>query len=460
MDVKLEKKDDLNALISIFIGKDDYAAELEKQLKAYRKQAKIPGFRPGQVPLGMVKKMVGKSILYDEVNKLTSNTLYDYLKEHDIDILGQPMTSESKESKLDFDNYGDFEFHFDLGLAPEFELKISDKDKFTKYDIQLEDDEVEKEIKNITRQNGKLENQDKVETENDSIVVLLTEVDKSGNHKDGGVFEQEATILPEIIKDKKTKKELLDLKVDDEISVNIQKLFNENEMVISHSLGIEKEAVNDLNKTFKLKVKEIRKVVPAAIDQGLFDQVFGPGVVSTEEEFRTKIEENLKMYYQGEAEKQLEAEINDFLQDKHKLKLPDDFLKRWLVQTKPETYTEENIDEKYAEESEILRKQLIREKIANEQDIEVTAEDLDETSFAYTAQILRQYGINNPDPQLIQNLEAKNREDRDYMLRIRDVVMERKVLDAVKNMVNVKGKKIAIEKFYELVKKFNEKLNK
>lgn len=460
MNVTLEKKDELNALISIEVSPSDYQEALDKQLKEYRKKAKIPGFRPGQVPMGMVKKMVGKSLLYEEVNKLTSNKLYDYLQENDIDILGQPMSSEDKESQLDFDNYGEFVFHFDLGLAPKFDIKVSDKDKLTRYDIQLDDEEVETEIKNIRRSNGKLETVDKVETENDSITALMTEVDKKGEHIDGGVFEQEVTVLPEIVKDKKTKKQLTELATGDEITVNMPKLFNDNEMVIRQSLNVEEDKVQDLSKTFLFKVKEIKQVTPAELNQELFDQIFGAGVVASEAEFKEKIKENLGLYYQSEAEKQLEAELNQMLQEKHMINLPDNFLKRWLKETKSDVYTDENIDEKYEEESLILRKQLIREKIADEAKVEVTGDDLNETSYAYTAQLLRQYGLPNPDPQMVQSFEERNREDKSYMLRIRDVVVEKKVLDHLKSIVTIKSKKITVEKFYEELKKFNEKLNK
>lgn len=460
MNVTLERKDDLNALISIEVTPSDYQEALDKQLKDYRKKAKIPGFRPGQVPMGMVKKMVGKSLLYEEVNKLTSNTLYEYLQENKIDILGQPMSSEDKESKLDFDEYGDFVFHFDLGLAPKFEISMSEKDKLNRYDIQLDEKEVDTEIKNIRRSNGTLESVEKVETENDSVVALMTEVDKKGEHVDGGVFEQEVTVLPEIVKDKKTKKQLLELSKGDEITVNMSKLFNDNEMVIRQSLNVEEDKVKDLSKTFKFKVQEIRQVTPAELNQELFDKIFGQGVVSSEAEFKSKIEENLDLYYKSEAEKQLEAELNQMLQEKHMINLPDNFLKRWLKETKSEVYNDENIDEKYQEESLILRKQLIREKIADEAKIEVTGEDLNETSFAYTAQLLRQYGIPNPDPQMVQSFEEKNREDKSYMLRIRDVVVEKKVLDHLKTLVTIKPKKVSVEKFYDELKKFNEKLNK
>ena len=457
MNVSFEKKDDLNAIISIIVTNDDYQENLNKQFKDYRKKAKIPGFRPGTVPMGMIKQMIGKSALFEEVNRLTSEALYKHLQENTIDILGQPMTSTEKKGETDFDNYGDFTFHFDLGLAPIFDLNISSKDKLTRYEVELDQKEVATEVKNLRRQNGKLETKDKSETENDSVVILVTEVDKKGEHKEGGVFEQEVTVLPEVVKHSKTKKQLVGVSTGDELSLNIFDLFNDNEMVIKQSLGIEQEAIATLNKTFKAVVKEIRQVVPAELNQEFFDLVMGPGAVKDEKEFEAKIEENLGSYYQAEAEKQLDAEVNKILEKNHSFVLPDAFLKRWLQETKPETYSPETVDEQYAKESVVLHKQLIREKIAEQENVEVTDEDVNQTSFAYTAQMLRQYGLNNPDPSMVQNFEAKNREDKNYLMRIRDVVVEKKVLDKVKDLITIKSKKLAVDKFYDEVKKFNEK---
>ena len=457
MNVSFEKKDDLNAIISVIVTNDDYQENLNKQFKDYRKKAKIPGFRPGTVPMGMIKQMIGKSALFEEVNRLTSEALYKHLQENTIDILGQPMTSNEKKGETDFDNYGDFTFHFDLGLAPIFDLNISSKDKLTRYEVELDQKEVATEVKNLRRQNGKLETKDKSETENDSVVILVTEVNKKGEHKDGGVFEQEVTVLPEVVKHSKTKKQLVGVSTGDELSLNILDLFNDNEMVIKQSLGIEQETIATLNKTFKAIVKEIRQVVPAELNKEFFDLVMGPGAVKDEKEFEAKIEENLGSYYQAEAEKQLDAEVNKILEKNHSFVLPDAFLKRWLQETKPETYSPETVDEQYAKESLVLHKQLIREKIAEQENVEVTDEDVNQTSFAYTAQMLRQYGLNNPDPSMVQNFEAKNREDKSYLMRIRDVVVEKKVLDKVKDLITIKPKKLAVDKFYDEVKKFNEK---
>ena len=456
MNVSFEKKDELNAIISVEIKNEDYSESINKQFKDYRKKAKVPGFRPGTMPLSMVKQMIGRSVLFEEVNRLTSENLYKYLKENNLDILGQPMTSREKESITDFDNYGDFTFHFDLGLAPSFDLNVSTKDTLTRYEIEVDQKEVDTEIKNLARQNGTLENKDKSETDNDSLVLLVTEVDENGAHKDGGIFEQEVTVLPEVVKDEATKKKLVGVSVDDVLELDIFDLFNHNDLVVTQSLGIEKEAISTLNKTFTAKVKQIRAVVAAELNKAFFDMVMGQDVCATVEEFEAKIKENLGSYYAGEAERQLEAEINAVLDKNHTFSMPDEFLKKWLQETKPETYTADNVEELYAKESVILRKQLVREKVAEEHNVEVSDEDINQASFAYTAQMLRQYGLNNPDPAMVQNFETNNRKDKNYLMRIRDVVVEKKVLNSVKDLITIKTQKINVDKFYDMVKDFSK----
>jgi trigger factor len=184
--------------------------------------------------------------------------------------------------------------------------------------------------------------------------------------------------------------------------------------------------------------------------------VMGQDVCATVEEFEAKIKENLGSYYAGEAERQLEAEINAVLDKNHTFSMPDEFLKKWLQETKPETYTADNVEELYAKESVILRKQLVREKVAEEHNVEVSDEDINQASFAYTAQMLRQYGLNNPDPAMVQNFETSNRQDKNYLMRIRDVVVEKKVLNSVKDLITIKTQKINVDKFYDMVKDFSK----
>jgi trigger factor len=459
VNVSLEKKNDLNAILTIEIKPEDYLPKVEENLKEYRQKAVLPGFRKGMAPKGMVKKMVGKAIFVEEVNKLANDALFNYLKENEVDILGQPLTCESKESVIDFDKEGDFIFYFDLGLSPQFELNFTSKDVLTRYEISIDKKAIDEEIDGLRKRYGTLQDSDKSKDDQDTLKFNLTELDGKGNLLDGGVAGKESTVLIEIVKDKDTKKKLLGLKAGDTIEVDIFKLFNDNENVIARTVGLPPEGVKDLNKQFSLEVIEIKSFKPADLNQVLFAQVFGEDQVHSEEDFRAKLEENLKSYYAAEAENHVEHEIDHLMMDNHPMNLPDEFLKRWLKDTYPETYTEEATEEQYSKESDGLKRQLIREKIMEAHKVEVTEEDINSASYGLTTQMMRQYGMSNPDFETIRYFEAKNREDKGYMRQIRDVAVNRKVTQTVKGLITIKSKETTVEKFYDMIRKHNEKHN-
>lgn len=459
MKTQFQKKDDLNASLTVTISPEDYKESVDKQLRDYRKKTNLPGFRPGMAPMGMIKKMVGKAIFVEEVNRLANDELYKYLVDNKLNVLGKPLMSEDVESKADFDKEGEFEFHFDLGLAPEFDLNISDKDKVTRYVLTVDDKEIDKEVENLSKRYGSLEKIDATKTDQDSVSGTLTELDDNGDALEGGVEDKETRILLEMVEDKKTKKALTGVKEFDEVKVDIFKLFKDNEQVIASTLGLPKEGVKDLNSTFLLKVTDVQRFKPSEINQELFDKVFGEGQVKDEKEFREKIAENLKSYYASEAENMVDHEVQHVLQGKHQLSLPDVFLKRWLVEEYPDNYTEDTIDERYENESNALRYQLINDKIVEDYKIEVAEEDINQASMQFTAQRLREYGLPNPDVETLRYFEQQNREDQNYLNQVRDMVINRKVTDQVKSMITIKEKEVTVEKFYDIVKKHNEKHN-
>ncbi len=262
-----------------------------------------------------------------------------------------------------------------------------------------------------------------------------------------------------MVKDKPTQKKLIGKKVGDVVAVDIFKFFNDNEKVLASTMELPAEGIKDLNKNFSLEITEINRFDKAPVNQELFDQVLGPKAVATEEEFRAKLTENMAQYYSSEAENQIDHSISHLIIDKHTLELPDGFLKRWLVKSYPDTYTTENIEEMYTKESNQLRKQLISEKVISEFKLEVTQEDINQISVGYTAQMLRQYGINNPDLETIRHFEERNKEDQNYMRKIGDIAIDRKVTEQVKTMVTIKDKKIALEDFYKKIEKHNAEHN-
>jgi trigger factor len=459
VNVTFEEKDALNALLTIELNPADYNPRIDSELKKYRGQAVIPGFRKGQAPMGVVKKMVGKSLLVEEVNKLAGEALYNYLKENNIDILGQPLASLEKSPIVDFDNPTDFTFFFDLGLAPNFELNFSEKDEVIRYKINLEESDVDEEIENNKRRYGTMTTVEQSGDDKDSLKGILTELDTKGQPFEGGVADKESTVLLEMIQDSATKSSLMGKKVGDVVVVNVKKFFNDNEKVMASTLGIPAEGLSDLNSEFSLSIQEINRFAAAELDEQLFEKMFGPGVVADADDFRTKIKANMESYYASEAENQVDHTISHVITDKHSFTLPNDFLKRWLINNHPDVYNEGNVEELYAKESNQLKNQLITEKVIEKFSLEVTEEDLTQISLGYTANMLRQYGMPNADLETIKYFETKNKEDKNYMRKIRDIAIDRKVVEQVKSMITLTSTEISIKDFYKKIEDHNQEHN-
>jgi trigger factor len=454
MELNFNKIDDLNATLTVALAKADYAELVEKQLKKHQKTITVKGFRQGSAPMGMIKSIYGKSILVDEINRLASQGLYDYLKEQNIDIIAQPLPSESVNSDVDIENKEDFTFAFDLGLAPKFEFNISSADKLDRYVISVDDAEVNKEVESLRVRYGTMDNAEKVE-EKDVVYGVLTELNDNDEALEGGVNGKKTSFTPELITDAKLKKQIIGKKVGDTLTADIFKLFNDNQSVIASSLGIAKEAVNDLNKNFKLEIEEINRRVLADVNQELFDQVLGENIVNDEDAFKAKIKENLEAYYRSESDHHVDHMIGHLLAEKHNVPLPDAFLKRWLISTKEENYNAENIDERYEQESKVLREILIREKAAQQFNIQITQQDIEDASLGYTLSMFRNYGLQNPEFEFVKKFSDDSLKKRDYVEQMNDIALRRKVYHEIKNIISYNDKPVSIEEFYKLIEEHN-----
>ncbi len=454
MEVNFNKIDDLNATLTVALTKSDYSESVDKELKKHQKNVAVKGFRTGAAPAGMIKSMYGKSILAEELNKLSSKALYDYLKDNNIDILAQPIESATIKSDIDIEKGENFLFAFDLGLAPQFELNISEKDKLDKYVISVDESEVDKEVESLRMRQGTMENVE-ISEEKDLIYGTLTELNDSNEPFEGGVADKSTSFSPELIKDEKLKSQLIGISKESTLTVNISDLFNGNETVISNSLGIAKEAVNDLNKNFKLHVTEISRRIPAEVNQTLFDAIMGEGAVSNEEEFRTKIKENLEVYYKNESEHQVEHMLTHLLNDKHNITLPDAFLKRWLLVSKEDNYNAENIDERYAAESSTLKEVLIREKVAAKFEIKIEKQDIEDASLGYTLSLFRNYGMQNPDFEFVKKFSDDSLKKEAHVQQMNDIAVRRKVYNKLKEIVSYNEKNVNIEEFYKIIEEHN-----
>ena len=454
MELNFNKIDNLNATLVVTLEQADYAPSVEKELKKQQKQAVIKGFRPGAAPMGMIKSMYAKSILAEEINRLASNGLYDYLKEQSIDIIAQPLPSETIKSDIDIEKGETFIFAFDLGLAPIFDFNISKKDTLDKYVISVDESEVDKEVENLGKRYGKLETVE-VSEEKDVIYATATELNESNTSFEGGVNDKEISFTADLITDEAVKKQLTGVQAGTVLNVNIYSLFNENHTLIASTLGIAKEAAADLNPTFKISITEIKRQIPAELNQELFDQVMGEGVVTEIEAFRAKIKENLEAYYKNESDQQVEHMISHLLEEKHEVPLPNEFLKRWLLNTKEEQYSAENIDERYENESKVLKEILIREKAATQYELKVEQQDIEDASLGYTLSLFRNYGMQNPDFEFVKKFSDDSLKKRDYIEQMNDIAIRRKVYNQVKEIISYNEKPVSIEEFYKLIETHN-----
>jgi trigger factor len=456
VEVAFEKKDALNAVLRISIAKEDYEPRIASELKKAQKKVTMPGFRPGNAPMGMVKKMYAKSILVEEVNKIASDALFGYLRDNDIKFLAQPLMSDSDEQQVDFEQEGDFLFLFDIGLAPEIPFHISAGDKITKYKISVSDADLEKEVENILKRHAKPED---AETSglDDVLYLKATELDESGSPLEGGIEGKDISTTPALVKDEATRQLLIGIKKDDAFTADIFKLFNDNETVISNSFGIPKEGVKDLNRDFSFTVTEIKRYISAELNQELFDQVFGPGAVKNEDEFRAKLKEDLEAYYAREAEQMFEHSIDHLVGDKHHFELPDAFLKRWLVEnSEGGAFTSENIDEKFPSEAAHLRYMLVRNKVLADNNITITEEMTEAMSMAHSFDLIRRYGIPNPSEEMVKKVSENNKKEKGHMSQMADMAGQREFINLLKTIVTPDEKTVGVEEFYEIIRKHNE----
>ncbi|MGC6415373.1 MAG: trigger factor [Bacteroidia bacterium] len=456
MNIQLEKHNELESSVIIDLVKDDYNEAVEKQIKKIQKTATIKGFRPGKAPMGMIKKMYGQSVLAEEIQRIASDKLNDYIKEEKLDILGYPITSSKVESKLDIENDEEFRFAFDLGLAPSFELNVSEKDKLELFKIEVGDKEIDEDIDYARKSHGEMQDTDTSDEE--SIVYAnATELGEDGNQLDGGVSDKPLSFVPSMIEDKKLKKVFVGISKDFETTCDVKKLLNNNESVLSNALGLPKEGIQDLSDNFALKVTEVKTRVLPEINEDYFKRTFPENPPKDEKEYRERVKANLEKYYENEASLWLDHEIGHLIMKKHDFNLPDEFLKRWLTETRQKDYTPENIDEKYEQEKEALKRRLIIDKISAKFEIKAESEEIVSEAKTYFAAMYRQYGMNiNAEDEFLKETVMKRLQDQEFIGQMNDRVIYRKAYDQIREMISVKEKKTNVENYFKHVNKHKE----
>lgn len=452
MNVSLTNVDSVNAILQINVTKEDYQEKLDNALKTFRKKANIPGFRPGTVPMGMVKKMYGKSILAEEVNKLVGENLYKYIQDNKLNVLGEPLPNEEKQQPIDFSLEGDYEFYFDVALAPEIKLSLTKKDKVKYYAIEVDEELVDKQIASYKANYGKYEKIEEGAKETDLIRGTISELE-DGKVKEGGIFVEAGIVMPSYMKDEAEQAKFVGAKAGDVIVFNPGKAYNGNETEIASMLHIEKDAVETIAAEFQFAITEITRYQEAELDQDLFDKVFGAGNVTTEADFKAKVKETIAEQFAPDSDYKFLLDAKELLEKKTgDLQFPDAFLKRWLIASGEER-TAESVDADYPKIIADLKFHLIKEQIAKDNDIKIENEDMKIIAMQAARAQFAQYGMMNLPDEMVENYANDMLKNKDNARNLLDRAMENKIIDVLKSKLGLEETVISLDEF----RKFFEK---
>ena len=451
MNVLQSNIDNVNALLKVQVSKADYSEKVEKSLKDFRKKANMPGFRPGTVPVSLVKKMYGKSMLAEEINKLVSEALYNFIQENNLSILGEPLPAEDSTFP-DFDNDEDFEFSFDIALAPELELSLSAKNKVTYYDITVSQDMIDKQVSAYKSRFGKYTAADKVE-EKDVIKGELIELATNGSPKEGGIRVESAVLSPAYMKDKKEQAKVVGLAKDAQFTFNPSKAFDNNEAEIASLLQINKDNVKNCTSDFSFTIKEITRYAEGELNQELFDAAMGKDKVKTEEEFVAKIKEALQQQLIADSDVKFSIDMKDLIVSQlADVKFPDLFLKKWLKISNPKL-DEEAIEKDFPKMLEDLRWQLAKDKIGKENDLKLEQADIEAVAKKSALAQFAQYGMLNVPDEILEGYVKDMLKNKDAAKSVAERAIDDKIFEILKTKVSLVNTEISMEDFNKMFEK-------
>ncbi len=449
MKITQSKAKNLVAKITVNINESDYIDKVDKALKDYRKTVVLPGFRKGKTPMSIINKKYRSSVIVEEVNKLLQDELYKYITAEKIKVLGSPMPINQKE--MDWSGKADLVFEYEVGLSPEFEVKITAKDKLEYFKIKADTKLVDNYCKDIAKRHGKMSNPE-VSVEGDLIFCKIDQLDINGQIIEKGI-SNEATVAMDYITDKKIKKKFIGVKANDVMVLDVMKAFK-NHTDLSAMLNISHEELHNLNShKFQFTVKNINQLEPAKLDTELFDKVYGPGSVKDVKEFKDRIKKEAEGQFIFESDKMLKNDVVTYLINKLNLKMPDEFLKRWLVETSKQPITMEVLEKEYDMYAKSLQWQLIENRILEQYKIKVTQDDVLTHAKELIKIQMKQYGQpEGDDNQLsdIANNILKNEEERK---KIYDQIYDKRTLEVYKESFKLKEKTVTYDEFVKLASK-------
>lgn len=447
MNVIRQDVDALNAVLKVEIAAADYQDKVKTTLEKYRKTAKIPGFRPGHVPMGMIQKQYGRSVLAEELNKLVNDSLYKFIEENKIEILGNPIPKEGNEVTGSFEQPDAFTFEYEIGLAPSFEIPLSNKSKYDYVKVKIDDALLDKQVEDLRRRYGKLISVEKV-GETDMILAQFVELNDAGEILEGGIMHS-STISMEFVEDKKVKKDLIGKGKGDKVVVK-PALVSRGPKDTAAMLGITEDALSTISDKFQMTITEIKQMEMADLNQELFDKLFGAGVVTSEKELKERIATDLTGMFANDSDRLLTREIYKDLVNKTKVDLPNEFLKRWIKLSNEKEISSEQIENEYNSYSDNLKWQLIQGNIFKTNQIRLENAEVIDFTKGLLVSNYAQYGIPAPEDQELTASAMQVLQNREEATRIYDMLAEQKLTNYFKSTVKLNEKEVSYDDFVAL----------
>lgn len=449
MKVSFENPDKINGLLTITVEEDDYKSEVDKTLKDYRKKANVPGFRPGQVPMGMIKRQFGGAVKMDAVNKIVGEQINKYIADNKINMLGQPLASEAQQPQ-DLEKEAPYTFIFDIAVAPEFDIELTAKDKIDYYDITVDDALIDRQVEMFASRLGK--NADVEEyADGDVIKGDLRELDEKGNTKENGLTVEAAMVMPEYIKAAAQKKLFKGAKVGDVITFNPRKAYKDRDAELASLLKVGKDKLAEHEGDFSYQITNIQRFENHPVDQELFDQTFGKGQVKDEKEFRAKIAEGLKKQLEMDSDYKFLQDVRKYAEEKvGQLTYPDALLKRVMKENNKEK-DQGFIDKNYEASIRELTWSLIRNKLSEKAQVKVNDDDVRNAARETARVQFAQYGMNNVPDEYVNNYADQLLKKQESVQQFVDRAVDLKLIEAIKKVVKLNKKSISLDDFNKMM---------
>ncbi|MBP6572989.1 MAG: trigger factor [Flavobacteriales bacterium] len=449
MNIEREQTGPLTATLKLKLTPEDYSPGVETQLKEQRKNAVFPGFRPGQAPMPLIKKRVGKAVLVNEVERLIGQGIQQHIEGNKLRVLGQPLPKRDSMSANNFDEPGEFNFAYEMGMAPSIDVDLSGQLNVTMPMVEVDDATLDKEITDMRRRFGKVEDAE-VSEANDMVIGDMIELNADGSTKEGGIMNR-TTISLEFLKNDTARALLTGKAVGAEVVIDPHTVSDGHDD-LARMLGVDHDRVHHLEGNFLFRVESIKRMAPAALDNTFFDRVFGQGAVADEPAFRAKVKEGLESAFARDSDRVFTKLVMKALYDRTNMELPDSFLKRWILETSEQPTNAEEVEANYNSYAEGMKRQLLQDRIVEKYGLEAKGEELNAFAQRYVSDQFMQYGMPAPEGEELQKMAGRLLGDREQIKRMRDSIVERKLITHFKAMLSPKTERMSLDAFITLAR--------